>query len=432
MATNTPLSSRQTIADLRSIFSGSVGNLIEYFDWYVYAAFALYFAPVFFPGNDPTAQLLSVAAVFAVGFIMRPVGGWLLGRYADRHGRKAALVVSILAMGMGSLTIALLPGYAEIGIAAPIALVLARLVQGLSLGGEYASSATYLSEIAPPSHRGFYSSFLFATLSLGQLLALLVLVVLQSILTDEQMQQWGWRIPFLLGALAATSALFLRRSMRESPSYLAHEGESRPHGTLRELARNWRACLVVAGLTLGGTVAFYAFTTYMQKFLVNSAGFEKGTASMVMAAALGIFVLLQPPLGLLSDRVGRRAMLVGFGIFGSLFTVPIFLALSVVTSSLAALALIVGALSIVSLYSSVSAIAKAELFPVNIRALGVGVPYALTVSIFGGSAEYVALQLKAWGHESLFFWYVATCIFVSLCCFLVMRDTKAYSQIDKD
>jgi MHS family alpha-ketoglutarate permease-like MFS transporter len=176
MATNTPLSSRQTIADLRSIFSGSVGNLIEYFDWYVYAAFALYFAPVFFPGDDPTAQLLSVAAVFAVGFIMRPVGGWLLGRYADRHGRKAALVVSVLAMGMGSLTIALLPGYAQIGIAAPIVLVLARLVQGLSLGGEYASSATYLSEIAPPNRRGFYSSFLFATLSLGQLLALLVLV----------------------------------------------------------------------------------------------------------------------------------------------------------------------------------------------------------------------------------------------------------------
>jgi MHS family alpha-ketoglutarate permease-like MFS transporter len=423
---------RSTLADLRSIFAGSVGNLIEYFDWYVYSAFALYFAPVFFPQGDSTAQLLNVAAVFAVGFVMRPVGGWLLGRYADRHGRRAALVLSVVAMGCGSLGIAVLPGYAEIGIAAPIGLVLARLVQGLSLGGEYASSATYLSEIAPAHRRGFYSSFLFATLSLGQLAALLVLVCLQGLLSPDQLQTWGWRIPFAIGALAALSALILRRGMRESPSYLAHAEETRPHGTLRGLAVNWRACLVVAGLTLGGTVAFYAFTTYMQKFLVNTAGFDKTAAAQVMAAALVVFVLIQPAFGLLSDRIGRRAMLIAFGLLGAPLTVPAFQAIAGAISALAALALTIAALCVIAFYSSVSAIAKAELFPVEIRALGVGVPYALTVSLFGGSAEYVALQLKAWGHESWFYWYVAGCIAVSLACFLVMRDPKAHSLIDLD
>lgn len=423
---------RTTWHHLRSIAGGSIGNLVEYFDWYVYSAFSLYFAKAFFPGGSQTAQLLNVAAIFAVGFIMRPVGGWLLGRYADRRGRREALVLSVLAMGLGSLTIALTPGYAEIGVAAPILLVLARLVQGLSLGGEYASSATYLSEVAPPESRGFYSSFLFATLSMGQLLALAVLVLLQSLLTTVELEQWGWRIPFVIGALTALSALLLRRGMEESASFTAHRSDRSGRGSVRALLGEWRACLVVAGLTLGGTVAFYAYTTYMQKYLVNTAGFSREAASMIVAVALGIFILLQPVFGALSDRVGRRPLLLAFGVAGTLATVPIFTALSATRSAAGALVLIVAALAIVSLYSSVSAVAKAELFPVKVRALGVGLPYALTVSLFGGSAEYVALWLKDRGVEHLFYWYVAACIGCSLLCFAAMRDPKAHSAIDRD
>ncbi|KVP83316.1 alpha-ketoglutarate transporter [Burkholderia ubonensis] len=422
-----------TFAHLRSIFSGSVGNLIEYYDWYVYSAFSLYFAKVFFPSGSQTVQLLNTAAIFAVGFVMRPIGGWLVGLYADRKGRKAALLVSVLAMCAGSLIIGLTPGYNSIGLAAPILLVAARLMQGLSLGGEYASSATYLSEMADKTNRGFYSSFLFATLSLGQLLAMAVLVVLQQFfLSAEQLESWGWRIPFLIGALASCAAILLRRNMEETESFELARKHKRPPPSLATLFKHKRECLIVAGLTLGGTVAFYAYTTYMQKFLVNSAGMSKADASMVSVVSLIVFVLLQPVFGSLSDRIGRRPLLIAFGVLGTVCTVPIFHELTRVQSIGGALMLILAALLIVSLYSSVSAVAKAELFPVGIRALGVGLPYAITVSLFGGTAEYIALWTKSIGHESWFFWYVSACVLVSLLCYLWMPDPKKVSCIDQD
>ncbi|KVG87276.1 alpha-ketoglutarate transporter [Burkholderia ubonensis] len=422
-----------TFAHLRSIFSGSVGNLIEYYDWYVYSAFSLYFAKVFFPSGSQTVQLLNTAAIFAVGFVMRPIGGWLVGLYADRKGRKAALLVSVLAMCAGSLFIGLTPGYNSIGLAAPILLVAARLMQGLSLGGEYASSATYLSEMADKTNRGFYSSFLFATLSLGQLLAMAVLVVLQQFfLSAEQLESWGWRIPFLIGALASCAAILLRRNMEETESFELARKHKHPPPSLAALFKHKRECLIVAGLTLGGTVAFYAYTTYMQKFLVNSAGMSKADASMVSVVSLIVFVLLQPVFGSLSDRIGRRPLLIAFGVLGTVCTVPIFHELTRVQSIGGALMLILAALSIVSLYSSVSAVAKAELFPVGIRALGVGLPYAITVSLFGGTAEYIALWTKSIGHESWFFWYVSACVLVSLLCYLWMPDPKKVSCIDQD
>src|SRR5690606_25751244 len=253
---------------LRSIFSGSVGNLVEWYDWYVYAAFSLYFAEVFFPGGDRTSQLLKTAAIFAVGFLMRPLGGWLLGRYADRHGRKAALLLSVWMMCSGSLLIALTPGYASIGIAAPVLLVLARLLQGLSVGGEYGTSATYLSEMASREHRGFWSSFQYVTLVMGHLLALGVLLTLQALLDAEQLRAWGWRIPFAIGALAALVAMWLRRTMLETESFVRSEADGSPahqrrQGTLRLLLRHPRALLSVVGLTMGGTLAFYTYTTYV-------------------------------------------------------------------------------------------------------------------------------------------------------------------------
>jgi MHS family alpha-ketoglutarate permease-like MFS transporter len=416
---------------LRSIIGGSLGNLVEWYDWYVYAAFSLYFAKSFFPTGDNTAQLLNTAAVFAVGFLVRPIGGWLVGLFADRHGRRTALTGSILVMCLGSLLIAVLPGYAVIGIWAPVLLVAARLLQGLSLGGEYGASATYLSEIATSDRRGFYSSFQYVTLIMGQLLALAVLLALQLVLlTPGELDAWGWRIPFAIGALCALATMYLRRQMDESEAFV-RLGRGQPaRSGLRQLMRHPRQIGIVVGLTLGGTVAFYTFTIYMQKFLVNTVGLAKTESTLVSAAALFIFMALQPLFGLLSDRIGRRPLLIGFGVLGTLCTVPILTLLSSVRDAWAAFALILAALVIVSGYTSINAIVKAELFPTEVRALGVALPYALTVSLFGGTAEYLALWFKSIGHEPWFYWYVAACVLCSLLVYLLMRDTRAASRID--
>lgn len=408
---------------LRSILSGSAGNLVEWYDWYAYAAFSLYFAPAFFPKGDRTSQLLNTAAIFAVGFLMRPIGSWLFGRYADRHGRRAALLRSVLLMCAGSLLIACTPTYATIGVAAPALLVLARLVQGLSVGGEYGTSATYLSEMATPRHRGFWSSFQYVTLVMGHLLALGVLIGLQQwVLDDAQLRAWGWRIPFVIGALAALGTLWMRRGMDESEAF-AREADTPGRGRLRALLAHPREVLTVVGLTLGGTVAFYTYTTYVHKFLVNSAGLDARTASLINAGTLCLYMLLQPAVGALSDRIGRRRVLLAFGVLGTLLTVPILSALKHAGPG-QAFALILLALVIVSGYTAINAVVKAELFPTGIRALGVGLPYAVTVAVFGGTAEYVALWFKARGTESGFYLYVSACIALSLLVYWRMPETS--------
>ena len=431
-----PVFSASTInSRLRSIISGSIGNLVEWYDWYAYSAFALYFAPVFFPHGNATAQLLNTAAIFAVGFLMRPLGAWLLGAYADRHGRRAALLLSVRLMAGGSLLIAATPGYARIGVAAPALLLLARLVQGISVGGEYGTSATYLSEMAGAQHRGFWSSFQYLTLMGGQLLALVVQLGLQQLLTPAQLGDWGWRVPFVIGALAALGALYLRTHMGETAAFEQHrqgllsveaEGEGRAPspGQLRRLMQHPRAVLTVVGLTLGGTLAFYTFTTYAQKFLVNTSGFSKEQATLISFGVMAVALLFQPLLGAISDKVGRRPVLLMFGIGATLGTVPLLRQLAHTHDAGLAAGLLIAALFVVSGYTSISAVVKAELFPTEIRALGVGLPFALTVAIFGGTAEYVALFAKAHGVEELFYWYVTGCALISLLVYWRMGETR--------
>ncbi|MEU2034625.1 MFS transporter [Nocardia amamiensis] len=441
MTTTQPVGERRVVAN---VLRGSIGNLVEWYDWYVYAAFSVYFAKTFFPKDDPTAQLLSTAAVFAVGFLMRPIGGWALGRYADRFGRRSALTLSVTVMAAGSLMIAVTPGYQTIGLAAPALLLAARLLQGLSVGGEYATSATYLSEVASAGRRGFYSSFQYVTLVAGQLVALGVQIVLQQFLDTAQMNDWGWRIPFVIGAAGALIVMWLRRGMDESDQFRAESGQApgepthaagasasrNSRGSLRILLRYPRECLLVIGLTLGGTVAFYTYTTYMQKFMINTAGISKSTVAWINFIALLVFVVLQPLAGALSDRVGRRKLLIFFGMSGTVLTVPIMTVLARTTNPVAAWGLMMAALVIITGYTSINAIVKAELFPTKIRALGVGLPYALTVAIFGGTAETIALALKKAGHEALYFWYVAGCIAISLVTYYFMRETSTSSKID--
>jgi MHS family alpha-ketoglutarate permease-like MFS transporter len=420
-----------TARRIKAIFTGSVGNLVEWYDWYAYAAFALYFAPVFFPKGNPTAQLLDTAAIFAVGFLMRPIGGWLFGSIADRKGRKVAMTLSVLLMSLGSMMIALAPTYNSAGILSPIILLSARLLQGLSVGGEYGTSATYLSEIATPERRGFYSSFQYVTLIGGQLTALGIQLLLQKVfLTSEQLHEWGWRIPFVIGAGLSLFALVIRQHMQET---VAPEKENKKRGSVLILLKEHpRAVLTVVGLTMGGTLAFYTYTTYMQKFLVNTVHLTKERSTVLTFFLMLIYACLQPLFGILSDRIGRKPLLLGFGILGTLLTVPILTAISHASSESAAFFLILAALIIVSGYTSINAVVKAEMFPSEVRALGVGLPYALTVALFGGTAEYIALYFKKIGHESFYYWYITGCILVSLIVYALAKDTKRTSFMDKE
>ncbi|MFM8375566.1 MAG: MFS transporter, partial [Phenylobacterium sp.] len=382
--------------------------MVETFDWFVYAAFALYFAPVFFPKGDQTAQLLGSAAVYAVGFLARPFGAWIMGLYGDRSGRRAAMIASVGLMCLGSLIIGLCPGYAQIGLAAPAILVFARILQGISMGGEYGASATYLSEMAARDRRGFWSGIFYSTLMTGQLLALLLLLVLTAVLTPEQMNAWGWRVAFIIGALIAATVLLMRRGMDETPSFKARDGS--PAATWRLVKEHPRETLIVMGLTAGGTLAYYTFGTYMQKFLVNTSGFTRDQSNLITTAALAGFVLMQPLSGALSDRFGRRALLLAFGIGGTLMTWPALTALSAATDPLEAFLIVIGCLAVVSGYTSVSAIVKAEMFPTEIRALGVALPYAIANALFGGTAEFIALSFKKGGFEPGFYIYVTAVI----------------------
>ena len=433
-AVTVPMDRAARAADTRrrvkAILVGSMGNLIEWFDVYAYAAFALYFAGSFFPNGDPVAQQLSTSVIFAAGFIARPFGGLVFGHIADVHGRRNALTWSVLLMCFGSLLIAVTPTYASIGVWAPVVLTTARILQGISQGGEYGTSATYLSEVSEPNRRGFYSGVWYMTLIGGQLCAIGLLLVLQKLfLTPEELRAWGWRIPFAIGALLAVYTLWMRRDMHES-EHFAEAAEVNQHMPgIRVLMRHWKSLLLVIGITAGGTSAFYTYTTYMQKFLKLSVGLTDDQTTLVVTGSLLVAIMLQPLYGALSDRIGRKPVLVGFGVLGTLFTYPLLTALQGTKSPFVAFLLICGAWAIVTGYTSITAIVKAELFPTNVRALGVGLPYALTVSIFGGTVDSVALSFKNAGHESWFFWYATACIAFSLIFYVAIPDTKRNSRM---
>jgi MHS family alpha-ketoglutarate permease-like MFS transporter len=436
MTTTTTVPDRVDLADverrIKAIFIGSVGNLVEWYDFYAYTAFALYFAPAFFPATDPVVQQLNAAVLFAATFLMRPLGGWLFGYIADNYGRRLSLTLSVVCMCFGSLMIAVTPTYASIGLAAPAILALARVIEGLSLGGEYGASATYLSEVADATHRGFYSSFQYVTLIGGQLTAIIVLLLLQKVfLTPEELKAWGWRIPFVIGALLAIFAAVMRRSLHETEAFVEAKKTVRATGSITALLKYPRELLLVVGLTAGGTAAFYTFTTYMQTFVKLSVGLTEDQTTLVIFGSLVFATVLQPIYGALSDRIGRKPLLIFFGVVGTLATVPILTTLKEVKTPFLAFLLICAAWIFVAGYTSINAVVKAELFPTNVRALGVGLPYAITVSVFGGTAPAIALSFKSLGHEEWFYYYLSGVIFLSLLIYATMRDTKHESAMHR-
>ncbi|MFE9723909.1 MFS transporter [Streptomyces sp. NPDC005794] len=405
----------------RQLAAASIGNAVEWYDWYAYSFLAVYIADQVFPesASNSLVPLLSTFAVFAVGFFMRPIGGLLMGAVADRHGRRTALTATILLMGAGSLLVALTPTYHSVGVLAPIVLVVARLVQGLSVGGEFAASTTFLVESAGPGRRGLFSSFQYISTTIGQLMASGVAALLVLLLTNDRMNDWGWRVPFLIGALFSLVGLWIRRGAHETRPAEQRSG-ARP-GLFEALRRHPRESFLICGITAGGTIAYYTWTTYLPTYAQVNADFDKGDALVVSTISLAFFALLQPLGGMLSDRIGRKPLLLFFAIGFAALVVPL---LNSVTDTFVSLLLVQCAgMVLLTGYTSVAAAVNAEIFPARVRAAGIGFPYSLTVALFGGTAPYVGTWFKEAGHAGGFPWYVAGLCLVSACFYLVLPET---------
>jgi MFS transporter, MHS family, alpha-ketoglutarate permease len=432
--TRAQTSTRQAVLNT---VKGSAGNLVEWYDVYVYTVFASYFEAQFFDKAD-TNSTVYIYAIFAVTFLMRPVGSWFFGRFADRRGRKAALMTSVTVMSVCSFVVAVMPTREIIGNWAAVILIIARLVQGFATGGEYGTSATYMSEAATPHRRGFLSSFQYVTLVGGQVLAQFTLLILLAVLDVDAVTAWGWRVGFFIGGLAALVVLWLRRSMDESlsASHLEaiREGKDPSAGSLKTLfTAHWRPLLLVFLITAGGTVAFYTYTINAPAIVKSAFGKDQAlAATWVNLLALILLMLLQPLGGLLSDRVGRKVLLVAFGIGGVVYTYVLLTYLPQTTSPVVAFLLTAVAYVILTGYTSVNAIVKAELFPAEIRALGVGLGYAVANSVFGGTAPLLYQAAKTGHHIGWFIGYVTVVIGVSLLVYLFGLKNKGITVLDRE
>ncbi|NKY36140.1 MFS transporter [Nocardia speluncae] len=432
-----PASSRaETRRAVWNTLRGSSGNLVEWYDVYVYTVFASYFESHFFDSGDKNSTVY-VYAIFAVTFLMRPVGSWFFGRYADRYGRRAALTFSVSLMAACSLVIALVPGREVIGVGAAAILILCRLVQGFATGGEYGTSATYMSEAATRERRGFFSSFQYVTLVGGHVLAQLTLLVLQLFLDKQEISDYGWRIAFFIGGIAAVVVFWLRRSMDESLSTeqleAVQRGEDSESGSLRELVGNhWRPLVLCFLVTMGGTLAFYVYSVNAPAMIKTAFGDRGMTATWINLTGLIFLMLLQPVGGMISDKVGRKPVLVFFGVGGVAYTWFLISYLQDATSVAATLLVTGIGYIILTGYTSINAIVKAELFPSHIRALGVGVGYALANSAFGGTAPVIYQAAKNGGHVTLFIVYVTVVVFASLLVYVFALKNKSETALDRE
>lgn len=406
----------------RGLVAASIGNGLEWYDWNAYAVFAVFFAPQFFPEGSEATALLSTLAIFAVGFFFRPLGGALLSAFTDRHGRRAGLMLSVLLMAGGSLLIAVAPTYEQVGLLAPVLLLLARIAQGLSTGGEFAASATYLAELAPPGRRGFYSSFLYLSNVLGTITATLVAALLTSLLGTEAVAEWAWRVPFVLGALLGVYGMYLRRALDETEAYLAGAERRVPRPTLEVLRRHPLGALRVVGFTVGATVAYYTFVVHLPTYAQQEHGVPTTSAQWASIAAQLVLVVALPVMGVVSDRIGRRPLLVVFAAGYVLLSVPLFALLG--SSAWSLFAVMSVGLVLFSCYGAVAPTAMAELFPTEVRTAGIGLPYALTVALFGGTAPYVVQWLSGAGRGDWFPWYLALLCLISLLVYLRTGETR--------
>ena len=413
------ISTQGNVSQKKVILAGTVGNAIEWFDWTIYATFAVFFAKQFFPSDDPTASLLATFAIFAVGFFMRPLGGIVLGVFSDRYGRKAALAATIIMMAGGSLMIGLSPTYESIGIFAPIILVLARLLQGLSLGGEFASAATYLSEMAPKNKRGFYSSFMFFSSAIGILMASGLAWALTSTLTETQMSEYGWRIPFILGAIGGLVGMWIRKSVPDSE--MTHKKESVKNPLVVLVKRHPKETLRIVGISILTTFAFYIFVVYVPTYAIKVLGAEPQTAFAANTVGLIIFMLCQPVFGWLSDKIGRKPQLIVFAVGYLVFFYPIIKWMDGTFASILLVELF--GLVLYALYTAIGPAVMSEQFPTEVRAVGIGAPYNLMVALLGGTTPYVLTWLQSIGKQDYFYFMVLVGALLTLITFMKMPET---------
>ncbi|HVQ49620.1 MAG TPA: MFS transporter [Mycobacterium sp.] len=431
-----PPSAAATRRAIWNTIRGSLGNLVEWYDVYVYTVFASYFENQFFDEADENSTIY-IYAIFAITFVMRPIGSWFFGRYADRRGRRAALTISVSVMAACSMVVALVPGRASIGMAAPIILILARLVQGFATGGEYGTSATYMSEAATRERRGFFSSFQYVTLVGGHVLAQFTLLIILTAFNDHQVHEFGWRIGFAIGGVAAVVVFWLRRTMDESLSEetlaAVREGKDPGAGSMRELlTRYWRPLLLCFLITLGGTVAFYTYSVNAPTIVKATYKSEAMVATWINLAGLIFLMLLQPIGGMISDKVGRKPLLLWFGFGGLFYTYVLITYLPQTRSPIMSFLLVAVGYVILTGYTSINALVKSELFPAHVRALGVGVGYALANSMFGGTAPLIYQAMKARDQVPLFIAYVTVCIAVSLVVYIFFIKNKSETYLDRE
>lgn len=432
--TTIPTSLRRSVSNT---LKGSAGNLVEWYDVYVYSVFATYFESQFFAAEDKNSTIY-VWAIFAVTFLMRPIGSWYFGRFADRYGRRLALTVSVSLMALCSMIIALAPTAEMIGAGAVVILVFARLLQGFATGGEYGTSATYMSEAAMPGRRGFLSSFHYVTLVGGHVLAQTTLLVMVVMLPEEAITAWGWRVAFAIGGVSAVVVFWLRRTMDESLQAdvieQVKDGRSRGSGSMKELlVHQWRPLLLCFLITMGGTVAFYTYSVNGPS-IVKTA-FSDGdvvAGTVINLIALIALMLLQPLGGWLSDRVGRKSLLVFFGAGGVLYTWFLITFLPQQTNPIAAFAILFVGFVILTGYTSINAVVKAQLFPTHIRALGVGFGYAIANSIFGGTAPLLYQGALGADQVTLFIVYVTVVIALSLLVYIFALRNTAPNWLDDE
>jgi MHS family alpha-ketoglutarate permease-like MFS transporter len=409
---------------VRTLVSASIGNAVEWFDWTVYATFVVYFAGQFFPAENEALALIGATSAYALAFFFRPLGGYLLGRFADLRGRKAGMLLTILLMAGGSLVIAVLPTYEAVGWLAPILLLLARIAQGMSLGGEVSNASAYLGEIAPPAHRGRYSAFFYVSTGTALLLASLLGVLLTSVLDDSQLQAYGWRIAFGIGGLLGLVGMWLRRSLVETEQFEENAAKARAtkNPLMQTIRHHPRAVLQLCAFTLLSTLSYYTFFSALTPFAINFRDADGNEVFIALSIGTALFVALCYPLGALSDRIGRKPqMLIWSGAMAVLIVPLSFL----VQDNLASLVVVfcVG-LGLYAMMASVAPAIMSELFPTELRATGIGSWYNLTVAVFGGTAPLVITALSDAGRPLWFFWYVAIAAAVAFAVILTLPETK--------
>ena len=409
----------------KTIVGTGVGNALEWFDWNIYAIFATFFAAQFFSGENRVSALLATLAVFAVGFVARPFGGFLFGWISDRRGRRAAMTLSVALAAGGSFAIGLSPTYESIGIGASLILLTARLVQGLAHGGELPSAQTYLSEVAPRQKRGLWASLIYVSGTMGVIVGTGMAAILTAVLDDQQMAAWGWRIPFVLGGFFGLYALVMRRRLDETEAFereVGHQPAAPAESMWTAIVRHRTQALQVIGMTVGVTIVYYAWAISAPQYAISSRGIDPGSALWAGVVASLVFIAALPVWGAVSDRVGRRPVLLGcvLGLAASVFPLNALVGDSAVRLGIAmslALVLIAGPAAIVpAVY--------AELFPTRIRTVGVGVPYSIAVATFGGTAPYLQTWLGGTFGPSWFNGYVIVMLLISAVAIASVPETR--------